>query len=231
VFVLHDVFRFPFEDVAEIVGRTPAASRQLASRARRRIQDETGPGRFQAGTAEHHQIAEGFIAACAGGDLEGLMKLLDPDVVGHVDPRTQQSGAPPTARKRHRWTRNPRILRPLVRLHPRVSSGQRSAGRPGLSRSSASGSDRIQGSRRPDLRHSRRGRSEEVRSALTPTFLRGTSTQWVRPRKRRASTAGRTRTLGRRAHQRGSAPPLRHPGLRVRRRSSHPHCKRRIRAR
>ena len=85
VFVLHDVFQFPFETVATIVGRTPAASRQLASRARRRIEKETGPGRFQAGTDEQHEIAEGFIAACAGGDLEPLMRLLDPDVVGEVD--------------------------------------------------------------------------------------------------------------------------------------------------
>jgi RNA polymerase sigma-70 factor (ECF subfamily) len=85
VFVLHDVFRFPFDQVAEIVGRTPAASRQIASRARRRIEAETGSGRFQVETDEQHQIAEGFIAACAGGDLEGLMRLLDPDVVGQVE--------------------------------------------------------------------------------------------------------------------------------------------------
>lgn len=85
VFVLHDVFRFPFEMVATIVGRTPAASRQIAARARRRIAAETQPGRFQPSTSEHHQIAEGFIAACAGGDIEGLMRLLDPEVVGDVD--------------------------------------------------------------------------------------------------------------------------------------------------
>jgi len=85
VFVLHDVFQFPFETVAGIVGRTPAASRQIASRARRRIQREAGPGRFEAGTTEQHEIAERFIAACAGGDLDGLMRLLDPDVVGDVD--------------------------------------------------------------------------------------------------------------------------------------------------
>jgi RNA polymerase sigma-70 factor (ECF subfamily) len=85
VFVLHDVFQFSFDAVAAIVGRTPAACRQIASRARRRIQDETGPARFQPGVDEQHQIAQGFIAACAGGDLESLMRLLDPDVVGDVD--------------------------------------------------------------------------------------------------------------------------------------------------
>jgi RNA polymerase sigma-70 factor (ECF subfamily) len=85
VFVLHDVFQFSFDAVAAIVGRTPAACRQIASRARRRIEDETGPARFQAGADEQHQIAQGFIAACAGGDLESLMRLLDPSVVGDVD--------------------------------------------------------------------------------------------------------------------------------------------------
>jgi RNA polymerase sigma-70 factor (ECF subfamily) len=86
VFVLHDVFRLPFEDTAEIVGRTPAACRQLASRARRRIGSEAGPGRFSAAAAaEHHKVAEQFIAACSGGNLDTLVRLLDPDVVGHVD--------------------------------------------------------------------------------------------------------------------------------------------------
>jgi RNA polymerase sigma-70 factor, ECF subfamily len=85
VFVLHDVFQFSFEAVAAIVGRTPTACRQIASRARRRIEDETGPARFQPGADEQHELAQGFIAACAGGDLESLMRLLDPNVVGDVD--------------------------------------------------------------------------------------------------------------------------------------------------
>jgi RNA polymerase sigma-70 factor (ECF subfamily) len=85
VFVLHDVFQFSFDDVAPIVGRTPAACRQLASRARRRIQDETGPGRFDVDQAMQHLVAERFIAACAGGDLESLMHLLDERVAGYVD--------------------------------------------------------------------------------------------------------------------------------------------------
>jgi len=98
VFVLHDVFRFSFEAVAGIVGRTPAACRQLASRARRRIEEETGPARFQPSTEEQRHVAEEFIAACAGGDLEALMRVLDPDVVGDVDlgslgpPRRPQHG-------------------------------------------------------------------------------------------------------------------------------------------
>jgi RNA polymerase sigma-70 factor (ECF subfamily) len=84
-FVLHDVFQFSFDAVASIVGRTPAACRQLASRARRRIESETAPTRFHPPADEHHRVAQEFIAACAGGDLASLMRLLDPDVVGDVD--------------------------------------------------------------------------------------------------------------------------------------------------
>jgi RNA polymerase sigma-70 factor (ECF subfamily) len=85
VFVLHDVFRLSFDATADIVGRSPAACRQLASRARRRIDAEGGAGRFSPGVEEQHQVAEHFIAACAGGDLESLLRLLDPKVVGDVD--------------------------------------------------------------------------------------------------------------------------------------------------
>ncbi len=85
VFVLHDVFQFSFETVAGIVGRTPAACRQLASRARRHLESETAPERFQPDGNEHHEVVERFIAACAGGDLESLMHVLDPEVVGDVD--------------------------------------------------------------------------------------------------------------------------------------------------
>jgi RNA polymerase sigma-70 factor (ECF subfamily) len=92
VFVLRDVFRYSFDAIAGIVGRTPAACRQIASRARRRIDAGSGPGRFSPGPGEHHQVAAEFIAACAGGDLDRLLLLLDPDVVGDVD---LGSAAPP----------------------------------------------------------------------------------------------------------------------------------------
>jgi RNA polymerase sigma-70 factor (ECF subfamily) len=85
VFVLHDVFRFSFDAVAEIVGRTPAACRQVASRARRRIESQTGPARFTPAPQEQHQVVAEFIAACAGGDLDRLLRLLDPNVGGEVD--------------------------------------------------------------------------------------------------------------------------------------------------
>jgi RNA polymerase sigma-70 factor (ECF subfamily) len=85
VFVLHDVFRFSFDTAASIVGRSPEACRKLASRARRRIEAETGSPRFVLAPADPGRVAERFIAACAGGDLEALLEVLDPDVVGAVE--------------------------------------------------------------------------------------------------------------------------------------------------
>jgi len=85
VFVLHDVFSFPFEKVAPMVGRSPAACRQLASRARRRIKEEAGSSRFAVEPQEQRRVVDAFIAACAGGEIESLLPLLDPSVAGWAD--------------------------------------------------------------------------------------------------------------------------------------------------
>jgi RNA polymerase sigma-70 factor (ECF subfamily) len=81
-FVLHDLFAMPFEEVAPIVGKTPAAARKLASRARGRVQGAT-PQRQ--GLAEQRRVVDAFTAAARGGDLEALMALLDPDIVIRTD--------------------------------------------------------------------------------------------------------------------------------------------------
>src|SRR4051794_36481766 len=75
-FVLHDIFAVPFEDIAAIVDRSPDAARQLASRARRRVRgaDRDAP------TADR-KVIDAFLAAARGGDFEGLLAVLDPDVV------------------------------------------------------------------------------------------------------------------------------------------------------
>ena len=77
--VLHDLFEMPFDDVARAVGRTPAAVRQLASRARRHV--TAGTPRVDVGRAEHDRVVTAFLGAAAGCDLAGLVALLDPDVV------------------------------------------------------------------------------------------------------------------------------------------------------
>jgi RNA polymerase sigma-70 factor, ECF subfamily len=84
-FVLHDVFQYPFEAIAEIVGRTPSACRQLASRARRAVRDEALPARFVVEPVEQRQVTERFIAACTNGDMDALLAVLDPEVSGEGD--------------------------------------------------------------------------------------------------------------------------------------------------
>lgn len=85
VFVLHDVFDFPFEKVAVMVGRSVTACRKLASRARKRIRDEAGSTRFQFDPVEQKRVVDAFITACVSGKVEALLPLLDPSVVGWAD--------------------------------------------------------------------------------------------------------------------------------------------------
>src|SRR4051795_12998044 len=79
-FVLHDLFAVPFEDIALIVDRSPAAARQLASRARRRV-----PGAEPGAPTADREVVQAFLAAARGGDFEGLLAVLDPDVVLRAD--------------------------------------------------------------------------------------------------------------------------------------------------
>jgi RNA polymerase sigma-70 factor, ECF subfamily len=82
-FLLHDVFSLPFEEIAQIVGRSPAAVRQLASRARRHV--ENGRPKLPPTNAEQHEVVAAFMAACQAGDLERLVGLLDPEVTWRGD--------------------------------------------------------------------------------------------------------------------------------------------------
>lgn len=84
-FVLHDVFAFSFEEIATVVDRSAAACRQLASRARRRIDQGDASQRFPADPDELRRVNSAFIAACATGDIEALLPLLDPSVAGWAD--------------------------------------------------------------------------------------------------------------------------------------------------
>jgi RNA polymerase sigma factor (sigma-70 family) len=89
-FVLHDMFAVPFEEIAPIVDRTPAAARQLASRARRRVQGAEPP---QTDRNRQREIVKAFLAASRGGDFEALVALLDPDAVLRADPAGARMGA------------------------------------------------------------------------------------------------------------------------------------------
>jgi RNA polymerase sigma-70 factor (ECF subfamily) len=85
VFVLHDIFRLPFDEVARTVGRTTASCRQLARRARQKIASDQDGVRFDVAASEHRLVTETFIAACARGDLDALLSVLAPDVWGAID--------------------------------------------------------------------------------------------------------------------------------------------------
>ncbi len=82
-FVLHDLFGVSFDEIAPIVGRNPVAARQLASRARRRVQGATPTGEVD--VPRQRQMVEAFMAASREGNLQGLLSLLDPDVVLRAD--------------------------------------------------------------------------------------------------------------------------------------------------
>ncbi|MFI0977254.1 RNA polymerase sigma factor SigJ [Streptomyces sp. NPDC021093] len=92
-FVLHDVFRYSFAEVADIVGRTPAACRQLASSARRRIRDARTPQ--EAPAAQHADVVKDFKRAWEAKDIDALIGLLDPDATGIADGGGLVGAAPP----------------------------------------------------------------------------------------------------------------------------------------
>lgn len=131
-FVLHDMFAVPFDEIASIIGRSPAAARQLASRARRRVRG--APLNEEASLAEQRELVDAFLAASRAGDFEGLIAVLDRDVVFRADTggtraaRAPVEGAEPVA------TRVLQVGRPLAGLaRPALVNGGAGlvVGRPG----------------------------------------------------------------------------------------------------
>ncbi|MCC5473732.1 sigma-70 family RNA polymerase sigma factor [Streptomyces barringtoniae] len=95
-FVLHDMFAVPFEEIAPLIEKTPAATRQLAVRARRRVQGR--PAAPAADAVRRRRAVEAFLAATRGGDFTALVALLDPDVVLHADALVVPTPEPITVR-------------------------------------------------------------------------------------------------------------------------------------
>ena len=90
-FVLHDMFAMPFTEVAAVLGRSPEATRQLASRARRRVRGAPSPDRA-ADLARQREVATAFLAAARAGDFSALVSLLDDEVVLTADPEASPAG-------------------------------------------------------------------------------------------------------------------------------------------
>jgi hypothetical protein len=102
-FVLHDMFAMSFDEIASIIRRTPTAARQLASRARRRVQGaDKVPG---SGLSEQRKVVDAFVTALRGGDFEGLIAVLDPDVIVRADSTTVPPGPPIEIRGARNWAK------------------------------------------------------------------------------------------------------------------------------
>lgn len=91
-FVMHDMFDLSFDEIAAIMGRTPSAARQLASRARRRVRGKETAA--NADLSRQREVIEAFLAAARAGDFNALINLLDPDAVFRADPAITVPGAP-----------------------------------------------------------------------------------------------------------------------------------------
>lgn len=102
-FVLHDMFAVSFEEISAIVGRSPDAARQLASRARRRVQGAEPVSKT--GLGEQRQVVSAFLTALRSGDFERLITVLDPDVVVHIDEAAGRPGAPREIRGAHNFAK------------------------------------------------------------------------------------------------------------------------------
>ena len=119
-FVLHDAFQLPFDEIARLTERQPAAARQLASRARRRVRD-AGLAAAATDVASHRKVVDAFFAAARAGDFDALVKLLDPDIVLRADfgpalPQAEYRGAAQVSR----FARAPRV----AALHPVLVNGR-----------------------------------------------------------------------------------------------------------
>jgi len=119
-FVLHDTFQLPFDEIARLIDRSPAAARQLASRARRRVQDAEIPVP-DADVAHQRKVVDAFFAAARAGDFDSLVQVLDPDIVLRADlgpsrPPAEYRGVTDVAR----LARAPRG----AQVHPVLVNGQ-----------------------------------------------------------------------------------------------------------
>jgi RNA polymerase sigma-70 factor (ECF subfamily) len=121
-FVLHDMFAVPFDEIAAIVGRSPDAARQLASRARRRVQASDWVP--DADVARQRAVVDAFLAASRGGDFDALLAVLDPDVVLRSDSGVERPGASMVVRGAHAVARQARTFgRPSLSVRPALVNG------------------------------------------------------------------------------------------------------------
>ena len=113
-FVLHDMFAVSFDEIASIIGRSPAAARQLASRARRRVQGAAAVPK--ANLTKQRNVVNAFLTALRNGDFDGLVAVLDPDVVVRIDEAAARPGAPREIRGAVNWAKGALAFSQLARF-------------------------------------------------------------------------------------------------------------------
>ncbi len=127
-FVLHDMFELPFEEIAPMVGRTPTAARQLASRARRRVKGADVPAP-DPDLARQRRVVDAFFLAARGGDFHALVAVLDPNVVLRIDAGAERPAASMVLHGAAAVAKQARIglramfARPVVHLRPALVNG------------------------------------------------------------------------------------------------------------
>ena len=102
-FVLHDMFAISFDEIASILGRSPEAARQLASRARRRVQG--APSVPRTTLMQQRRVVDAFLDALRRGDFEGLVAVLDPEIVVRIDEAAARPGAPREIHGAENWAK------------------------------------------------------------------------------------------------------------------------------
>ncbi len=112
-FVLHDMFGVTFDEIASVVGRSPAAARQLASRARRRVRATTTVAKPE--LIRQREVVDTFRTALRGGDIEGLLRVLDSEVVVRFDEVAAGPGAPREIRGAEAWSKRTVALSPMFK--------------------------------------------------------------------------------------------------------------------
>ena len=122
-FVLHDMFELPFEEIATMVGRSPAAARQLASRARRRVKGAEVPAP-DPDLARQRAVVDAFFSAARGGDFDALLALLHPDVVLRADSGPSHPAASAVVHGAAAVARRARLgANPAAQIHPAMVNG------------------------------------------------------------------------------------------------------------
>jgi RNA polymerase sigma-70 factor (ECF subfamily) len=130
-FVLHDMFGVPFDEIAPIVGRSPMAARQLASRARRRVKGSAPVP--DANLARQREVVAAFLTAARAGDFDALLAVLDPDVVRHADHRVEAPGRLRVLRGAQAVAEGALVLAHIPDVRPAIVNG--AAGLVGLDHS------------------------------------------------------------------------------------------------